>query len=52
MIQQGTIMGFIEWIKQLFTSQSSSAFPSNKERKRRDYEKEEEIEELVVLDII
>jgi hypothetical protein len=48
----GRIIGFIDWIKQLFTSQSRSTFPSEKERKRRDDEEEEEIKELVALDII
>lgn len=52
MIQQKRIMGFIDWIKQLFSSQSRSTFLSEKERKRRDDKEEEEIEELVVLDII
>lgn len=45
-------MGFIDWIKQLFTSQSRSTFSSEKERKRREDEDEEKIEELVALDII
>jgi len=45
-------MEFIDWIKRLFTSQSRSTFPSEKEKRRRDDEEEEEIEELVALDII
>jgi hypothetical protein len=52
MIQQERIMGFIDWIKQLFTSQSCPSFPSEKEKRRRDDEEEEEIEELVALEII
>lgn len=52
MIQQERIVGFIDWIKQLFASQSRSTFPSEKERKRIEDEEEKEIEELVALDII
>lgn len=52
MNQQERIMGFIDWITQLFTPQSRSTFPSEKEKKQRDDEEEEEIEELVALEII
>jgi hypothetical protein len=52
MIQQERTMGFIDWIQQLFTFQSRSTVPSEKERKRIEDEEEEEIEELVALDII
>ena len=50
MIQKERIMGFIDWITQLFTPRST--FPSEKEKKQRDDEEEEEIEELEALEII
>jgi len=52
MIQQELIMGFIDWIKELFSSQSQTSHPTDKERKRINDEEEEEIEELIALDII
>lgn len=52
MIQQELIMGFIDWIKELFSSQSQTSHPIDKERKRINDEEEEEIEELIALDII
>ena len=45
-------MGFIDWIKQLFTSQSHTTFPIEKEKKRGNDEEEREIEELLALEII
>jgi hypothetical protein len=52
MIQQELILGFIDWIKEHFSSQSRTSHPTDKERKRIDDEEEEEIEELVFLEII
>lgn len=46
------IMGFIAWIKQLFSSQSRTTVTSDKEGTRISDEEKKAIEEFVVLDII
>jgi len=42
-------LGFLDWLKSLFTSNSSSF---SRKTSRRKEEEQEEIEELVALDII
>jgi hypothetical protein len=44
------IMGFLDWLKGLFTSDASRR--SDKKRRKDSDEEEEEIEELIAIDII
>lgn len=43
-------MGFLDWLKRLFTSDTSS--PRKTSRRKEEDEEEEEIEELIAIDII
>jgi hypothetical protein len=46
------LVGFRDWLKNLFRNRPSQPPPSRRQRREQEDEEEEEIEELVALDII